>query len=224
MNHPETETVPVVERVARRIAATALPGVRWATLTDGTRGSYRTAAREVIALVQTAASVPPPATRADAGRRARYAAAIAEGFRAFDADTTSDAHLDADLLDAVVSVADAEVAAVRALHQPMQRGPFTICAHCSGWDGKWRCLGVVTDFPCPTIRALDGEEPEPSPSGVVVEAGDNQAETLPKRPPMDAWRLLGIDACPTPLTHNVGCGCPTGQTPAARARPAEEAS
>lgn len=45
---------------------------------------------------------------------------------------------------------------VRALHQPIQRGPFTICAHCSGWDGKWRCLGVVTDHPCATLRALDG--------------------------------------------------------------------
>lgn len=64
------------------------------------------------------------------------------------------------------------VAAVRALHQPMQRGPFTICAHCSGWDGKWRCLGVVTDYPCPTIRALDAEPPV----GPCV-AGEQQNET-----------------------------------------------
>jgi hypothetical protein len=48
-------------------------------------------------------------------------------------------------------------ARIRALHQPMQRGPFTICAHCSGWDGEWRCLGVVTNYPCPTLRALDAE-------------------------------------------------------------------
>lgn len=51
-----------------------------------------------------------------------------------------------------------------------------------------------------------------------------QTGTLPKRPPMDARRLLGIDACPTPLTHNLGCGCPTDQTPAAPARPAEDPS
>ncbi|MDX3587332.1 hypothetical protein [Streptomyces europaeiscabiei] len=47
-------------------------------------------------------------------RRARYAAAIAEGFRAFDADTTSDAHLDAELLDAVVAAVDAEAAELLA--------------------------------------------------------------------------------------------------------------
>lgn len=49
-----------------------------------------------------------------------------------------------------------------ALHQPMQRGPFTICAHCSGWDGKWRCQGVVTDYPCPTVTALTKPK-EPTP-------------------------------------------------------------
>lgn len=60
-----------------------------------------------------AVSVPPPAPQA-AARRARYAAAIAEGFRAFDADTTSDAYLDAELLDAVIAAADAEEAVTRA--------------------------------------------------------------------------------------------------------------
>jgi hypothetical protein len=50
--------------------------------------------------------------------------------------------------------AEAALARVRDLHQPMQRGPFTICGHCSGWDGR-RCLGVVTDYPCPTLTALD---------------------------------------------------------------------
>lgn len=72
--------------------------------------AYRDA---VLAAAPAAVSVPPPATRAD-DRRARYAAAIAEGFRAFDADTTSDAYLDAELLDAVVAVADAEEAVTRA--------------------------------------------------------------------------------------------------------------
>jgi hypothetical protein len=63
--------------------------------------------------------------------------------------------LNSDQLDALYGAIDA----VRDLHQPMERGPFTICAHCSGWDGKWRCLGVVTDFPCPTVRALDTAMP-----------------------------------------------------------------
>lgn len=116
----------------------------------------------------------------------------------------------ADLIDptrgapAAVSVpppaprADA-LTAVRALHHPMQRGPFTICAHCSGWDGEWRCLGVVTDYPCPTLRALDGE---PQPGGPCV-AGEQQNETP------EARRCV----CPHPADeHSVygcvdGCGC-----------------
>lgn len=65
---------------------------------------------------------------------------------------------------------------IRDLHQPMQRGPFTICAHCSGWDGKRQCRGVVTDYPCPTVRALDGTEP-----AAVVEhlGGKANAEDCP---------------------------------------------
>ncbi|MFD4547226.1 hypothetical protein [Streptomyces sp. NPDC058466] len=70
----------------------------------------------------------------------------------------------------------ADVAAVRALHQPMQRGPFTICAHCSGWDGEWRCLGVVTNYPCPTLRALDDAA---AGSAVAGHTGDETGrETL----------------------------------------------
>lgn len=41
----------------------------------------------------------------------------------------------------------------RALHQPMERGGFRVCAHCSGWDGR-RCLGVLADYPCDTVHAL----------------------------------------------------------------------
>ena len=77
------------------------------------------------------------------GHCARLASA-AEHLAAYDADPAA-------VLSPPVDRADA----VRALHQPMQRGPFTICAHCSGWDGR-RCLGVVTDSPCATLRALDG--------------------------------------------------------------------
>lgn len=58
---------------------------------------------------------------------------------------------------------DGPLERVHALHQPMRRGPFTICAHCSGWDGKWRCLGVVTDHPCPTLQALDPRPADDTP-------------------------------------------------------------
>jgi hypothetical protein len=79
-----------------------------------------------------------------------------------DSDPKEAWNPNAPLLDAILAMLPAPdrqtaLERVRALHQPMERGPFTICAHCSGWDGKWRCLGVVTDYPCPTVRALDGE-------------------------------------------------------------------
>lgn len=48
---------------------------------------------------------------------------------------------------------------LNALHAPMTRGGFMICAHCSGWDGR-RCLGLLTDWPCETLHALDAEFPE----------------------------------------------------------------
>lgn len=51
------------------------------------------------------------------------------------------------------------IEAVRALHKPMQRGSGVYCAHCSHWDGR-RVLGVLTDYPCDTLRALDGP-PQP---------------------------------------------------------------
>lgn len=56
---------------------------------------------------------------------------------------------------------DGPLERVRNLHQPMQRGALTVCAHCSGWDAKrQRCHGVLTDYPCDTLRALGGPEPE----------------------------------------------------------------
>jgi hypothetical protein len=60
---------------------------------------------------------------------------------------------------------DRAVAAIeraRALHKPMGRGPFTVCTHCSGWDGN-RCLGVVTPYPCDTITALDEPKENSTP-------------------------------------------------------------
>jgi hypothetical protein len=99
-------------------------------------------------------------------------------------------------------------ARVRALHQPMERGPFTICAHCSGWDGKWRCLGVVTNYPCPTLRAMA----EPPAADAEHVGGGANAEDCPAcsgtNPP---YPFL----CPGPAvsgrTDNEtrGCGCPS---------------
>ena len=52
--------------------------------------------------------------------------------------------------------AEVAIERVRTLHQPMGRGPFTVCTHCSGWNG-FRCEGVVTPHPCPTLEALDAQ-------------------------------------------------------------------
>lgn len=52
----------------------------------------------------------------------------------------------------------AKIAALRlrlhTLHAPMTRGGRRICAHCSAWNGV-RCLGLVTEWPCATLTALD---------------------------------------------------------------------
>lgn len=44
------------------------------------------------------------------------------------------------------------------LHYPVQRGPIAACAECSGWNGI-RCVGLVTQYPCPTLDALDAAFP-----------------------------------------------------------------
>ncbi|MFE0134501.1 hypothetical protein ACFWY6_23510 [Streptomyces sp. NPDC059037] len=40
------------------------------------------------------------------------------------------------------------------LHYPVQRGSIAACAECSGWNGR-RCVGLVTQWPCPTLDAVD---------------------------------------------------------------------
>jgi hypothetical protein len=47
--------------------------------------------------------------------------------------------------------AEAAIARVRALHRDWENDPGH-CAHCTGPDGN------LVAFPCPTIRALNGEE------------------------------------------------------------------
>ncbi|MFF4489463.1 hypothetical protein ACFY0F_23690 [Streptomyces sp. NPDC001544] len=61
----------------------------------------------------------------------------------------------------------AAITRVRAVHQPISRAGFLICAHCSGWNGI-RCIGLVRDYPCDTIAALD----EPAPTGAATQATD----------------------------------------------------
>jgi hypothetical protein len=43
---------------------------------------------------------------------------------------------------------------LHTLHAPMICGGIQICAHCSGWNGT-RCQGLVTEWPCDTLTALD---------------------------------------------------------------------
>lgn len=43
---------------------------------------------------------------------------------------------------------------LHTLHAPMVRGGIQICTSCSGWNGI-RCLGLVTEWPCPTLDAFD---------------------------------------------------------------------
>jgi hypothetical protein len=79
--------------------------------------------------------------------------------------------------DAVLAVLPATtdraaVAAVRALHQPMSRAGFLICAHCSGWNGV-RCLGVVADYPCSTIAVLDAAEQPATGARKAAQVSEN---------------------------------------------------
>jgi hypothetical protein len=78
---------------------------------------------------------------------------------------------------------DGPLARVRELHQPMQRGALTICAHCSHWDEKrQRCFGVLTDYPCDTLHALDEPAPPcPDPIECGHEAALGQAEEAARR-------------------------------------------
>lgn len=101
---------------------------------------------------------------------------LLERLRQLDADRADEHRADRDRarrvavalendLAAMTAVADATlrhvqrhldtIGRVRALHQPMRRAGFTICAHCSGWNGVL-CRSLVTEYPCPTIRALGG--------------------------------------------------------------------
>ena len=43
---------------------------------------------------------------------------------------------------------------LHTLHAPIARGGVQICAHCSGWNGS-RCIGLLTEWPCPTLDAFD---------------------------------------------------------------------
>jgi hypothetical protein len=155
----------------------------WQQTGSKIRDDYRKAAAWLLPRLTVAATPAGPAPATDRDMRERIAAAVRDAACPGDCGKTEEEcakeriqpfvwhhgklavvegtpeQIADAVLPAVLPAPDQQAAAarVRALHQPMQRGPFTICAHCSGWDGKWRCLGVVTDYPCPTVRALDGE-------------------------------------------------------------------
>ncbi|MEV2203705.1 hypothetical protein AB0E11_27615 [Streptomyces fradiae] len=44
------------------------------------------------------------------------------------------------------------------LHAPLLRGGIQVCTHCSGWNG-FRCLGLVSEWPCQTLLLLDSACP-----------------------------------------------------------------
>ncbi|RSS92479.1 hypothetical protein EF919_18265 [Streptomyces sp. WAC02707] len=67
--------------------------------------------------------------------------------------------------------AEAVIARARTLHQEWDADPGH-CAHCQ--DG----MGTPLPWPCPTIRALDGEQPAPAPAATHV-------KTLPPMPISD---------------------------------------
>lgn len=64
--------------------------------------------------------------------------------------------------------ADAAIERVRALHHPVPSpyGDRTICADCSGYGGD-SCDNTPQSHPCPTIRALDSQEPQPEAAPAV---------------------------------------------------------
>lgn len=79
--------------------------------------------------------------------------------RAADADLIAHAREDlAYLLDEVERLRS-RIEAVRSLHQPVEVEPSeTICRECSYQLPNGRFLGKVEEYPCPTRRALNGEE------------------------------------------------------------------
>jgi hypothetical protein len=131
-------------------------------------------------LAAAVSAVRPPATDRTALRQRVAAALVRYDWNAGLSGRVTPSEHHYGEADAVLAVlpdpADrAAVDAVRELHQPMERGPFTICAHCSGWDGEWRCLGVVTNYPCPTLRAMA----EPPADDAEHVGGGANAEDCP---------------------------------------------
>ncbi|MEU7010387.1 hypothetical protein [Streptomyces sp. NPDC046332] len=101
-----------------------------------------------------------------------------------------------DSLGRQLTQAEAKLERVRALHQPMARAGFTICARCSGWNGV-RCLGLVADYPCDTIAALDEQqEQQPTPPSPVHIGNRANAEDCPACKPEIDKTVLYPWICP----------------------------
>ena len=62
-------------------------------------------------------------------------------------------------LIAEVERLSAQIDAAREMHYPVEIEPSdTICGECSYQLPNGRYLGKVVEYPCPTIRALGGEQ------------------------------------------------------------------
>ena len=62
-------------------------------------------------------------------------------------------------LECIIKDLAAQHDAVRELHYPVEIEPSdTICGECSYQLPNGRYLGKVVEYPCPTIRALGGEQ------------------------------------------------------------------
>ena len=125
-----------------------------------------------------------------------------------------------DLADAVLAVLPppADRAAV------LREEAALIRAHCpdhldsDSAEGAWMAChcDVADDM---LRRLVDETQPSEAPAHSCgncegIDPGSCLANPdRPKPPPMDPWRILGIDNCLTPATHNQGCACTAAAEP-----------
>ena len=80
-------------------------------------------------------------------------------------------------------------------------------------DGRRKARPLTLSTPCATCTHPYNWHPggvcQATDCGCIAFAIEQRTE------PMDPVRILGIDGCPTPETHNWGCGCPTDRYGAA---------
>ncbi|MEJ8671903.1 hypothetical protein WKI71_36725 [Streptomyces sp. MS1.AVA.1] len=150
---------------------------------------------------QTAASAAPVA--APPTEQAALREQIAEALWTLDWDV--------DQLSAEAA-ADAVLAILPPPADRAAAAAVCVCGHCEVVARELRRLAAET--PQPETQAARCRCGHPADEHSVYGCADGcGCERMPKRQPMNPWRILGIDACPTPMSHNWGCGCPTDQLP-----------